>query len=110
MALQYAAIAPQALYVEDNPDFEFLDIAMAKLNSGLVEQGMNLLVSELTNLYTTTSTSAWEHALKKTLLNHPIIKILLQDPLTYRSEEHTSELQSHCYISYAVFCLKKKKK
>ena len=27
-----------------------------------------------------------------------------------RSEEHTSELQSHWYISYAVFCLKKKKK
>ena len=27
-----------------------------------------------------------------------------------RSEEHTSELQSHWYISYAVFCLKKKNK
>src|SRR6187551_468682 len=27
-----------------------------------------------------------------------------------RSEEHTSELQSLCVISYAVFCLKKKKK
>src|SRR5881275_3372238 len=27
-----------------------------------------------------------------------------------RSEEHTSELQSHGTISYAVFCLKKKKK
>jgi hypothetical protein len=27
-----------------------------------------------------------------------------------RSEEHTSELQSHRGISYAVFCLKKKKK
>ena len=26
-----------------------------------------------------------------------------------RSEEHTSELQSHSFISYAVFCLKKKK-
>src|SRR5210317_951156 len=26
-----------------------------------------------------------------------------------RSEEHTSELQSHSEISYAVFCLKKKK-
>src|SRR5881394_4116916 len=26
-----------------------------------------------------------------------------------RSEEHTSELQSHHPISYAVFCLKKKK-
>src|ERR1051326_3713117 len=24
-----------------------------------------------------------------------------------RSEEHTSELQSHSFISYAVFCLKK---
>src|SRR3546814_4571113 len=29
---------------------------------------------------------------------------------TYRSEEHTSELQSLMRISYAVFCLKKKKK
>src|ERR1051326_9334391 len=25
-----------------------------------------------------------------------------------RSEEHTSELQSHSFISYAVFCLKNK--
>src|SRR3546814_3432727 len=30
--------------------------------------------------------------------------------LTPRSEEHTSELQSLMRISYAVFCLKKKKK
>src|SRR3546814_7138160 len=30
--------------------------------------------------------------------------------LTNRSEEHTSELQSLMRISYAVFCLKKKKK
>src|SRR5213596_1212577 len=27
-----------------------------------------------------------------------------------RSEEHTSELQSHGLISYAVFCLKKKRR
>ena len=27
-----------------------------------------------------------------------------------RSEEHTSELQSHSFISYAVFCLKKKRR
>src|SRR3546814_1879226 len=34
-----------------------------------------------------------------------------RDPVTfeYRSEEHTSELQSLMRISYAVFCLKKKK-
>src|SRR3546814_9522443 len=31
-----------------------------------------------------------------------------QNTLTYRSEEHTSELQSLMRISYAVFCLKKK--
>src|SRR3546814_8315787 len=31
-------------------------------------------------------------------------------PAFYRSEEHTSELQSLIRISYAVFCLKKKKK
>src|SRR3546814_3160183 len=30
-------------------------------------------------------------------------------PLLLRSEEHTSELQSLMRISYAVFCLKKKK-
>src|SRR3546814_9979220 len=32
---------------------------------------------------------------------HPVVD--------YRSEEHTSELQSLMRISYAVFCLKKKK-
>src|SRR3546814_1215548 len=31
------------------------------------------------------------------------------EPLKLRSEEHTSELQSLMRISYAVFCLKKKK-
>src|SRR3546814_9460935 len=30
------------------------------------------------------------------------------DETTYRSEEHTSELQSLMRISYAVFCLNKK--
>src|SRR3546814_4887744 len=31
-------------------------------------------------------------------------------PVQYRSEEHTSELQSLMRISYAVLCLQKKKK
>src|SRR3546814_8134628 len=40
---------------------------------------------------------------------------IFSTPLSYRltstrSEEHTSELQSLMRISYAVFCLKKKKK
>src|SRR3546814_8949832 len=37
--------------------------------------------------------------------------VFVYDPgRTTRSEEHTSELQSLMRISYAVFCLKKKKK
>src|SRR3546814_3630265 len=34
---------------------------------------------------------------------------LIEEILEVRSEEHTSELQSLMRISYAVFCLKKKK-
>src|SRR3546814_6468395 len=35
---------------------------------------------------------------------------IVQRAVVLRSEEHTSELQSLMRISYAVFCLKKKKK
>src|SRR3546814_1164834 len=38
----------------------------------------------------------------------PLLRRLSTTPLV-RSEEHTSELQSLMRISYAVFCLKKKK-
>src|SRR3546814_6565115 len=34
--------------------------------------------------------------------------LILHDALLFRSEEHTSELQSLMRISYAVFCLTKK--
>src|SRR3546814_5488933 len=37
-------------------------------------------------------------------------KELWEETGRWRSEEHTSELQSLMRISYAVFCLKKKKK
>src|SRR3546814_2418329 len=39
-----------------------------------------------------------------------LLKALLEDDQGMRSEEHTSELQSLMRNSYAVFCLKKKKK
>src|SRR3546814_2609312 len=41
--------------------------------------------------------------------NRPGPRILALTPGVHRSEEHTSELQSLMRISYAVFCLKKKK-
>src|SRR3546814_3476928 len=40
------------------------------------------------------------------LFNQPQLQ---HGPITLRSEEHTSELQSLMRISYAVFCLKKKR-
>src|SRR3546814_3116563 len=38
------------------------------------------------------------------------LRMVAGDRSNIRSEEHTSELQSLMRISYAVFCLKKKKK
>src|SRR3546814_6215576 len=40
---------------------------------------------------------------------HPAFREMLERAAMERSEEHTSELQSLMRISYAVFCLKKKK-
>src|SRR3546814_4087289 len=45
-----------------------------------------------------------------TTLKHAAKHAALGVGLALRSEEHTSELQSLMRISYAVFCLKKKKK
>src|SRR3546814_3074337 len=39
-----------------------------------------------------------------------ILELIVFIEETWRSEEHTSELQSLMRISYAVFCLKKKNK
>src|SRR3546814_1076760 len=43
----------------------------------------------------------------RTCMSHPRIASSVE--MIFRSEEHTSELQSLMRISYAVFCLKKKK-
>src|SRR3546814_10566036 len=50
-------------------------------------------------------------ALARAMVRSPSL-FLMDEPLSNldaRSEEHTSELQSLMRISYAVFCLKKKK-
>src|SRR3546814_7141243 len=46
---------------------------------------------------------------KTTLSGHLAVQAQLAGAGPVRSEEHTSELQSLMRISYAVFCLKKKK-
>src|SRR5213083_194641 len=54
--------------------------------------------------YTTLFRSEWNHDVAV-----PIRSRRLTEVGSIRSEEHTSELQSLAVISYAVFCLKKKK-
>src|SRR3546814_1670828 len=60
--------------------------------------------------------TAGEHALSSSFGAQAAVSLHLVTrqkagiPVILRSEEHTSELQSLMRISYAVFCLKKKKK
>src|SRR3546814_8944817 len=58
--------------------------------------------------------SAWLNPYEKQSVLHLFIEFVVQgmhseQSDSFRSEEHTSELQSLMRISYAVFCLKKKK-
>src|SRR3546814_2577867 len=52
----------------------------------------------------------YEARVERLITAAPEDKSRLLVTFTVRSEEHTSELQSLMRISYAVFCLKKKKK
>ena len=74
--------------------------------SGLV--GSNQLISAPDSLFIN-----WNLSLAKDTANVLSAVWASFGPQNYinmqpRSEEHTSELQSHSFISYAVFCLKKK--
>src|SRR6184192_495027 len=66
-----------------------------------------------TEIYTSIDTLSLHDALPISFPAAPITARLKLQPVRYcnckRSEEHTSELQSPIDISYAVFCLKKKK-
>src|SRR3546814_2624435 len=66
---------------------------------GLVHMMNNLRIFKVIEVGTDKQTRILQHAL------HLFRAVLGQR----RSEEHTSELQSLMRISYAVFCLKKKK-
>jgi len=85
MALQYAAVAPQALYVHEKTNLDFLDDVLDKLVRGNVDIGMVELGNKLYELYASTSDNEWEYLLNNHLLKHPIKNILMQDPHTARS-------------------------
>src|SRR3546814_1663431 len=59
--------------------------------------------------YTTLFRSVAIHRPCVAVMHWPAVKAIACPRRPCRSEEHTSELQSLMRISYAVFCLKKKK-
>src|SRR3546814_6334145 len=91
-------------------------ILLAGPNAGWINQAWTAVTGDpdyLVNVYTFTGL-----AVVIALNSFPFIFIFVKAALDMvssemedaRSEEHTSELQSLMRISYAVFCLKKKKK
>src|SRR3546814_6135456 len=81
----------------------FGDVHGVVNNAGVVRDRMFASMTE----------DEWDLVIKVHLKGHFCIASRLVQrwrDQTKRSEEHTSELQSLMRISYAVFCLKKKKK
>src|SRR5213595_4259731 len=81
------------------------------LNTKLISLFFFFNDTATTEIYTTEDTLSLHDALPISKRN----SACLRDTIGHcscekRSEEHTSELQSPSVISYAVFCLKKKKK
>src|SRR3546814_4679131 len=64
---------------------------------------------EASNSYAEDLSSGLEDGTYEDTANLDDVEIAIATARTIRSEEHTSELQSLMSISYAVFCLKKKK-
>src|SRR3546814_1522601 len=62
------------------------------------------------NRYEFPTADSYVNKLRESGVNKIAQKVGEEAVETVRSEEHTSELQSLMRISYAVFCLKKKKK
>src|SRR3546814_7531056 len=83
--------------VERNSDavlalFEKADVKATFFTLGWVAQRYPALIRRIAEAGHEVASHGWDHK------------------RVFRSEEHTSELQSLMRISYAVFCLKKKKK
>src|SRR3546814_8145299 len=76
------------------------------------QHGPAMLEDRRFDLATGTATARWlpmGPVLAVMPWNFPYWQVVRFVAPTIRSEEHTSELQSLMRISYAVFCLKKKK-
>src|SRR3546814_9526123 len=72
-------------------------------------RGIAVTGSEIVKSCFSPDISSFRRKTWRSILERRILSYICAD-VASRSEEHTSELQSLMRISYAVFCLKKKKK
>jgi hypothetical protein len=84
LAVGGAAIQPARIRETRRPEIAFLDDVYEMLLAGHVETGMARLGRELYNLYASTTGTEWEQLLQDALLHHPIMDLLMQDPVTDR--------------------------
>src|SRR3546814_5819036 len=80
---------------------------LPELGSRAIKAGFNRLLADPQN-HRSVGLAHFVDAAKEQYLAQTL-RQLVDRPTNPRSEEHTSELQSLMRISYAVFCLKKKK-
>src|SRR3546814_3815487 len=89
---------------EIGPFFILLAVAGNDTTRTAISHGMNLLAQN------PDQRKLWQADLDGITPTAVEEIVRVASPVTFRSEEHTSELQSLMRISYAVFCLQKKNK
>src|SRR3546814_3593287 len=121
MAAQLAAADLDAMRIRDRIAFAVrLRLEMAERHKEAVRRALAFLALPgnaglaVRSLYRTVDAIWWACGDRSTDFNfytkRGLLAAVYSSTLLYwRSEEHTSELQSLMRISYAVFCLKKKK-
>src|SRR3546814_6739314 len=82
-----------------------------RTGSSLCPQERDLLaVEEIVHIHVASPSTCQGYGKMRLFSHCPRVEFRSKSAQCDRSEEHTSELQSLMRISYAVFCLKKKKK
>src|SRR3546814_4806057 len=96
-----------------NPVTEATRCAFVSTNSITQGEQVGVLWGEMLrhgfHIFFAHRTFQWNNEAKGVAAVHCVIVGFSEASIAPRSEEHTSELQSLMRISYAVFCLKKKK-
>src|SRR3546814_1798317 len=105
-----AALAIEMMNEEATADVQYSDQNAAMAEIERITTATKLLVANTMKLHGLTEfgdADDGDEAGAKAIMD--AARAYQRDSSAYRSEEHTSELQSLMRISYAVFCLKKKK-